>query len=141
MSKISGKGGQVYYNNLVIANITEWAMSGFTMGTIKKDPAFGDSITEYVSDGVGDPGTISFSGNYDPAAASNQALQVICAAGTGLYGLYLYAANATWWHVGTGGEIIVTKADAITLPRSGMGKISFEGRVSGAALVQVGTGS
>ncbi len=142
MAKISGKGGHVYYNNVVIANITEWSMSGFTMGIIKKDPAFGDIITEYVSDGVGDPGTIAFTGNYDPADSTGQgALQAVVAAGTGLYGLYLYAANATWWHVATGGEIIVTKANAVTLPRSGMGKVSFEGQVSGATMEQVGTGS
>ena len=141
MAKITGKGGNVYYNGVVIAEITEWAMSGFSMAAIKKDPAFGDTITEYVSDGVGEPGTISFSGNYDPADPGQAGIKTICATGTGLYGLYLYVADGTWWHVGTGGEIIVTKADAITLPRSGYGKISFEGQVSGAAMEQVGTGS
>ena len=142
MAKISGKGGKVMLAAVVIANITEWAMDGFTMGVIKKDPAFGDVITEYVADGVGDPGKISFSGNYDPADSTGQkALQSIVAAGTGITNLYLYANTSTFWRVAAGGEIIVTKCNAITLPRSGIGKISFEGQVSGKKMEQVGVGS
>ena len=142
MAKISGKGGKVMYGSVVVANVVDWSMSGFSMGVIKKDPAFGDTITEYVSDGTGDPGTISFSGNYDPNDAAGQAaIKPVVAAGNGLTNLYLYANTSTFWRVASGGEIIVTKANAITLPRSGMGKISFEGQVSAAAMEQVGTGS
>lgn len=142
MAKICGKGGKVMYGSVVVANITQWDIAGFSMGTIKKDPAFGDTIAEYCADGVGDPGTISFSGNYDPADTTGQkALETVCAAGTALTSLYLYANTSTFWRVGAGGGIIVTKADAISLPRSGIGTISFEGQVTGAALEQVGTGS
>jgi subtilase family serine protease len=142
MGNISGKGGKVMKGSVVLAEITDWSMSGFSMGTIKKDPAFGDTITEYVADGVGDPGTISFSGNYDPADTNGQkAIQALVAAGTGLTDLYLYVNTSTFWRVASGGEIIVTKANAVTLPRNGMGKISFEGQVSGAKMEQVGTGT
>lgn len=142
MAKISGKSGKCMYGSVVLANITEWSMSGFTMGTIKKDPAFGDTITEYVADGIGDPGTIAFTGNYDPADTNGQkAMKTVCATGNLITNLYLYANTSTFWRVASGGGIIVTKANAITLPRSGMGKISFEGQVSGAAMECVGTGS
>ena len=40
-----------------------------------------------------------------------------------------------------GGVIIVTKCDAVSLARSGIGTISFEGKVSGAAMECVGTGT
>jgi hypothetical protein len=142
MAKISGKGGKVMWGSVVLANITEWSMTGFVIGTIKKDPAFGDTITEYVSDGVGDPGTIAFTGNYDPAdSAGQKALQAVVAAGNEITNLYLYANTSTFWRVASGGGIIVTKANAVTLPRSGIGKISFEGQVTGAAMEQVGTGT
>ncbi len=142
MSKITGKGGKVMYGTVTLAEIIEWSMSGFSMGTVRKDPAFGDTIAEYVSDGVGEPGTISFSGNYDPADANGQAaLKAVCAAGTGISNLYLYVNTNTFWRVAPGGEIIVTRANAVTLPRTGYGKVNFEGQVSGGAMEQVGTGT
>lgn len=142
MAKISGKGGKVMLGSVTLANITDWEIGGFTMATIKKDPAFGDTIAEYVADGVGDPGTLSFSGNYDPADSTGQlAIQTTLAAGTEITNLYLYANTSTFWRVASGGGILVTQADAITLPRSGIGKIKFAGQVTGAKMEQVGTGS
>lgn len=143
MAKISGKGGKVMLGSVTLANITEWSISGFSMATIKKDPAFGDTIAEYVADGVGDPGTLSFRGNYDPGDRTNGqgAIQALVAAGTGITNLYLYANTSTFWRVASGGEILVTRCDAITLPRSGIGTINFEGQVSGKKMEQVGSGT
>ncbi len=91
---------------------------------------------------AGDPGTISFSGNYDPADTNGQkALDAICVAGTELTNLYLYTATSTFWRVGANGKIIVTKAKAYALARSGVGTVSFEGKVSGDDMEQVGTGT
>ena len=141
MSKISGKGGKVYYGSVIVAEQVEWSMSGFAMPTIKKDAAFQQTIDEYEAVGCGDPGTISFSGNWDPSDAQQVALHTACAAGTHVTNLYLYANTSTFWHVGVGGFILVTKSQAITLPRSGFGKITFEGQVSDAAMAQAGTGT
>ena len=141
MAKISGKGGKVCYGSVVVAEQVEWSMSGFSMATIKKDAAFQQTIEQYEATGVGDPGTISFSGNWDPADAVQASLHTACAAGTHLTNLYLYANTSTFWRVATGGFIVVTKSQAITLPRSGFGKINFEGQVSDAALEKVGTGT
>ena len=142
MAKISGKAGYVMYGGNTIAELTEWAITGVSMAVIKKDPAFADTVVEKIADGVVEPGTISFRGNYDPDDSTGQALlSTACQAGVGIYNLYLYAAAATWWHVGTGGTIIVTKADSVTLPRSGMGVIDFAGEVEGAAMEQEGTGA
>ena len=142
MAKVCGRGGKVLYGSVVVANITEWSISGFSMSTVKKDAAFGDTIAEYCLDGVGEPGTLSFSGNYDAGDSTGQrALASACAAGSALTDLYLYANTSTFWRVGTGGAIYITKCDAISLPRSGIGTISFEGQVTGAAMEQVGTGT
>ena len=142
MGKISGKGGYVLYGGNKILNLTEWAITGVAMEVIKYDPAFSETVIEKAATGVYDPGTISFKGNYDPADTTGQTLlSAACKAGTGLYNLYLYANASTWWHVGTGGTIIVTKADSITLPRNSAGVTDFAGEVQGAAMEQVGTGS
>jgi|GEM_PF-1054441 len=143
MGKISGKNAKVMYGSVVLANITEWSMTGVSMTVIKKDPAFGDTVVEKEPDGVVEPGQIAFKGNYDPAdrPAGQGAIAEQLKVGAKLTNLYLYAGTNTFWRVGTGGTIIVTKADAIILPRSGMGSIEFAGEVEGAAMEQVGTGS
>jgi len=142
MAKMSGKAGYVLYGGNTIAELTEWAITGVSMAVIKKDPAFADTVVEKIADGVAEPGSISFKGNYDANdTAGQRLLAAACKAGIGIYNLYLYAAAATWWHVGTGGTILITKADAVTLPRSGMGVIDFAGEVEGACMEQVGTGA
>ena len=88
-----------------------------------------------------DAGTLEFNGNWDPSDAVQQSLHTACAAGTHLTNLYLYANTSTFWRVGTGGYIIVTKSQAITLPRNNFGTISFAGDISTAAMEQVGSGS
>ena len=142
MSAISGKNAKVMYGSVVVADMVEWSISGWTFPIVKKDTAFSDTVMEYDIAEPGDPGTISFSGNYDPADTTGQlALQTVCEAGTTITNLYLYANTSTFWRVAAGGHILVTKAMAITMPRNAYGKVSFEGQVSTAALEQVGTGS
>ena len=141
MSAISGVGGKVMLGSVVIANIKEWSISGFTMGTLETT-AFGSTIKTWIPDKTGDPGTVSFSGNYDPGDSTGQlAIDALCVAGTTSTDLYLYANTSTFWRVGTGGNIITTQGKAVTLPRNGLGTVSFSGQVSGAAMEQVGTGS
>jgi hypothetical protein len=138
---ISGRNGKVMYGSVVLAGQVEWSMSGFVQSTVETT-AFGDTVKSFLAADAGDPGTISFNGNYDPTDSTGQlALTAVCQAGTGLTNLYLYANTSTFWRVGTGGTIIVTKVDAVTMPRNGIGKINFEGQVSGAAMEQVGVGT
>lgn len=138
---ISGKSGKVMLGSISVANIKEWSISGFTMGTLETT-AFGTTIRTFIPDDAGDPGTISFSGTYDASDSAGQAaIEALCEAGTTSTDLYLYANTSTFFRVGSGGSIIHTKGKAITFPRIGLGTISFEGKVSGAAMEQVGTGS
>jgi hypothetical protein len=138
---ISGKNAKVMYGSVVIAGMVEWSMSGFSQSTVEST-AFGDTIKTFVAADAGDPGTISFNGNFDPTDSTGQlALDTVCKTGNGLTNLYLYPNTNTFFRVASGGTIIVTKTNAITMPRNGIGKISFEGQVSGAAMEQVGTGT
>jgi hypothetical protein len=142
MAEISGKGGKVLYGSVVVANITEWSLTGFVEEVTAVATPFAATVKTYIALNVGDPGKIAFAGNYDPAdSTGQQMLATLCATGVGTANLYLYANTSTFWRVGAGGTIIVTKAHAVKLPRSGMGTIDFEGQVSGAAMEQVGTGT
>jgi hypothetical protein len=143
MAVICGKGGFVALGSNVIGDMKEWNLSGFTMGTLDTT-SFGVTIKTFIADCEGDPGTVSFSGNYDPADQASgaiDALHTLLEAGTTTTELYLYANTSTFWRVSSGGEIITTKGKAVTFPRSGLGSMSFEGKVSGAAMEQIGTGT
>lgn len=138
---ISGKGGKTMYGSVIVANMKEWSMSGFSLSP-SEITAFGDTTyKKFMVADAGDPGTISFSGNWDPADTNATLFSTTCKAGTEITNLYLYANTSTFWRVAAGGVIIVTKCDAVSLARSGIGTISFEGKVSGAAMECVGTGT
>lgn len=141
MAATKGKAGKVMYGSVVVANMVEWSISGMTVATEDVTP-FNATIKSFVAAEAGDPGTISFNGFYDPTDTTGQiAIAALCSPGLGVNNLYLYANVSTFWRVAAGGEIIVTKANAITQPRSRTGTISFEGKVSGFAMEQVGTGT
>ena len=142
MAKISGKNGKVMYGSVVVAEMVSWSMSGVTMPTTKAPTAFGDTgmAVKEITD-LPDAGTLEFNGNWDPSNAVQKSLHTACAAGTHLTNLYLYANTSTFWRVKSGGYIIVTKSQAVTLPRNNFGTISFSGDISTAEMEQVGTGS
>jgi len=143
VAKISGKSGKVMYGSVVIANIDEWSMTGFAAPVVSAPPAFGDTGTKtYEAVDLAEGGTISFKGTYDPADTAGQlALSTVCQAGTHLTNLYLYANTNTFWRVTAGGEIIITRVDAVTLPRNNYGTISYDAQISGNRMEQVGTGT
>lgn len=143
MSKISGVNGKVMYGSVVVANMVSWSMSGFSLPVTSAPTAFGDTGTKvYEVAELGEAGTLEFNGNYDPTDINGQlALSALCQAGTHLTNLYLYANVSTFWRVASGGYIIVTKANAVTLPRNNFGTISFSGQVSSQAMEQIGSGS
>jgi hypothetical protein len=143
MSKIAGVNGKVMYGSVVVAEMVSWSMSGFSMPVTSAPTAFGDTGTKvYAVAELGEAGTIEFNGNYDPTNTAGQlALSAVCQAGTHITNLYLYANTSTFWRVGAGGTILITKADAVTLPRNNFGTISFSGQVSAKAMEQVGVGT
>jgi len=138
MGKISGVNGKVMYGSVVVANMVSWSMSGFTLPVTSAPTAFGDTGTKvYEVAELGEAGTIEFNGNYDPTDTAGQlALSAVCQLGTHLTNLYLYADAVTYWTVEAGGYFIVTKADAVTLPRNNFGTISFSAQVSTKAMAQ-----
>lgn len=125
------------YGNL-IAEIGSYTLSGYTVDPIEIT-AFGDNAKDYIP-GMGDPGTMELSGNYDPTDTNGQAvLQTVCDNGTELGpGDIRFYLDATYYLTPkAGGCIIITKSNAISMDKAGVGTVSFSGKLSGAGLEQL----
>ena len=138
MSSIGGRLAKVMYGSNVVAGIGEWALSGFVPDVVE-NTAFGDTIKKWMDAGIGDGGTVTFAGNYDPDDASGQ---VALAAlqdnqGAGLTNLYFYETASVFWRVAAGGTIIITKFPAPSFKKNGLATISFEGKISGKFMERV----
>lgn len=143
MAKQTGKNGKVMYGSVIVAEQVAWSMSGFTQPVTSAPTAFGDTgVKTYEIAELGEGGTIEFNGTYDPSDASGQLkLDTLCELGSHLTNLYFYFNTGTYWAVGAGGYIILTKAKAPNVTRSGYPTIAYSAQVSTAAMVQTGTGS
>lgn len=139
MSSIGGKFAKVMYGSNIVAGMGTFSISGFTPD-IQEDTSFGDTVKTWVNAGIGDAGTVSFSGNYDPSDSTGQdILNALAESGTGVNCLYFYISTSCFYRVASGGEIIITKGGGVTMQKSGLGTCSFEGRVSAKAMERIGT--
>ena len=130
MSSIGGRLAKVMYGSTVVAGIGTWAMSGF-IPDIKEDTAFGDEVMAWKEAGIGDAGTISFDGNYDPDDTNGQvALNALSDTGTELTNLYFYESTSVFWRVTSGGFILLDKFNAVTMAKNDLGKVTFSGKIS-----------
>lgn len=134
---IGGRLAKVMYGSNVVAGMGTWSMSGF-VPDVQEDTAFGDTVKKWKQAGIGDAGTLSFSGNYDPTDTAGQvALNALRNTDSELTNLYFYESTSVFWRVSAGGAIILTKFDAITMEKNALGKISFEAKVSGKVMERV----
>lgn len=138
MASIGGRLAKVMYGSVTVAGLGTWSMSGFVPDVVE-DTAFGDTVKTWKEAGIGDAGTVSFSGNYDPDDTNGQvALNALANLGAELTNLYFYETTNKFWRVGSGGKLILTKFNAVTMSKSGLGQVSFEAKVSGKPMERVG---
>jgi len=137
MASVGGRLAKVMYGSVVIAGQGEWSMSGF-VPDVQEDTAFGDTVKKWKNAGIGDAGTVSFSGNYDPADTNGQAaLNALQDTDVGLTNLYFYESTSAFWRVAAGGEIVLSKIKAIGFKKNGLATVSFEGKVSAKHMERV----
>lgn len=137
MAAIGGRLAKVMYGSNTIAGMGTWALSGFTPDVLEST-AFGDTVKKWTEAGIGDAGTITFSGNYDPADTNGQvALAALQNTGVELTNLYFYESTSVFWRVAAGGTIIITKFGAPTFTKNGLATVSFEAKVSGKPMERV----
>jgi hypothetical protein len=125
------------YGSNLVAGMGEWSLSGF-VPDVQEDTAFGDTVKKWKQAGIGDAGTITFSGNYDPADTNGQiALNALKNTDSELTNLYFYESTSVFWRVAAGGSIILTKFGEPKFTKNGLATCSFEGKVSGKVTERV----
>jgi len=137
MAAIGGRLASVRYGANLVAGMGTWTLSGFVPDVLEAT-AFGDTVKTFVEAGIGDGGTFSFSGNYDPADTAGQvALNALANTGAELTNLYFYESTSVFWRVAAGGKLIITKFGGIQLSKNALATVSFEGKVSAKAMERV----
>ena len=130
MAAIGGRLASVYYGSNKIAGLGVWTMSGFVPDVLEST-AFGDTVKSWVEAGIGDAGTITFSGNYDPADTNGQvALNALQNTGAQLTNLYFYESTSVFWRVQAGGYLVISKFGAPSMSKNALATVSFECKVS-----------
>jgi hypothetical protein len=134
MAKV-GKLASVKYLGSKVAGMGTWSLSGFTRETLE-DTEFGDDVKTFVF-GLADGGTIDFNGLYDPADTTQNALLGLILAGTvcATSMLQFFIDSTSYWMITSGGQILLTKAAAVSMDKSGLGQISFSAKCSGAMIL------
>jgi len=145
-----GYKGKVALGADTIVGMGTWSMSGITADQMESSD-FGDNWKQYEF-GMKDGGQVSFDGLLDPAdTTGQQALQKANLDNTDLTSLRLYIDNTSYYEpcqstgyfapgsLSTGQDTIysyvnVTSYD-IGLDKSGLGTISFTGKVSGVMVL------
>ena len=138
MSTKSGRIASVYLGAAKVAGQGTWTLGGFTREVIEEDSWDIDIKKKHFS--VGDAGTLTFSGLYDPDDDDGQTLlNSACNNSSVLISnvLKLYIDAASYWTNTTGHSILITKCQSVTMEKSAMGTIDFEGVVSAGAMVLV----
>ena len=139
MASVNGRLAKVMYGSVRLAGLSTWSMSGFTNPTLD-DTEFGDTIQSFTFGGMADPGTVTFSGFHDPSDTNGQAaVAAAVVAGISLSNLYFYETTTKYWAVAAGGTILPTKCDSIMFEKNALATVSFEGKVSGAAMTAYGS--
>jgi len=138
MAVQNGDVAYVQYAGATVAELGTWEVSGLTNETIEDGPHFGGKIKKFVA-GAQDPGTISFSGDYDPADTNGQVALIAAAkAQTLMTTLYFYVNATQYWAVDSGGSIMLTAAPQLKVSANGLGKISFTGKVNATNMSLIG---
>ena len=131
----AGKLAKVTYVGATIAGMGTWNLSGFTRETLD-DSEFTDDIKTMVF-GLGDGGTVEFAGYFDPDDTAGQiALNALIVAGTVVTStLRFYVDAASYWTVASGSSFLITKGQAVTMDKNGLGQCSFSAKISGTMVI------
>ena len=134
---IGGRLAKVMYGSVVIAGLGEWSLSGF-VPDIKEDTAFGDTVKKWKRAGIDDAGEVTFSGNYDPLDTTGQvAINALETVDAGFTNLYFYESTSVFWRVAAGGEIVLTKFNAVKFVKNDLATIDFAGKISAKAMERI----
>lgn len=136
---LKGEFMQVTVGTYKLLGAGVYSLSGLARKTLDASE-FGDDIDVFEF-GTADGGTISVNNvMYDPTDSTGQALldsACLNVSKFGSGGLRFYVSSSSYRTVASGGNMLVTKAYALESDRNGLGRCSFEAKVSGGAMVLV----
>ena len=138
MATQSGRLASVKIGTYKVAGLGTWSWSGLSREVIEEDSWDLDIKKKHF--GVGDAGELTCAGLYDALDATGQdLLNSACLNSSAFTGgdLKFYVNSASYWTVNTGYTILITKAPAITMEKSGMGTVEFSGVVSGGTMILI----
>jgi len=138
---LTGRFQKVTYGTTQILGAGSFSISGMERKTVETSE-FGVDIDTFEF-GTSDAGTITISDVlYDPTDSTGQNMldalistPLKSLGGNLTSGLRFYVNSTSYWQVGTSGYILLTKAKNVTSERNGLAKVSYEGKVTGAAMV------
>jgi len=149
MAKKVGKDAAVKLATNTVVGMGTWTLDGITTDQIETS-AFGDEWKTYLY-GMKDGGTVSFNGHFDPADTTGQ--EMLAQAnlyGSALTTLRFYIDNTSYYipnqSTGYFSPTLTTGADTVlssvaitgfnvSFDKSGVGAISFTGKVSGVMVL------
>lgn len=136
---LNGKFMKVTIGTYKVLGAGVYSISGLARKTLDSSE-YGDDIDKYEF-GTADGGTISVNNVlYDPTDTTGQNLLDSACLNYSKFGsgdLRFYVNSTSYRTVASGGHVLITKSHALESDRNGLGKCSFEGKVSGGAMVLV----
>ena len=132
-----GRIAKVCCGTYTVAEMGTWSMGGLTNETLDSS-GFGTALRTFEF-GLGDSGAITFSGFYDPTDTTGQSLIKSAALNKSkMQTISFFIDSTSYWTLktsGNTGNLLITKADAITMEFGGLGRIDFEGKISGEMIL------
>lgn len=132
-----GRLGKVVLGTYTIAEQGTWSMDGIIQDTVEVTK-FGDQFKFYEF-GLGDGGTITFSGHYDMTDTNGQLLLDSAIRNkSAITNLKLYIDNTSYYttdNTTTVSRLIMQKVGAIAFDKAGVGTINFSAKVSGVMVL------
>jgi len=131
---LTGKYAKVALGSNKVLGIASYTMDGFTVDTIETTE-FGDFVKHYEV-GLGDGGTVTLTGVYDPTDANGQQMIVsACKNYAKLTDLRFYVNTVSYLVPDVTNEsgscILITKVDNYTFDKAGVAQVSITGKIVG----------
>lgn len=136
---LNGKFHKVTIGTYTVLGAGVYTISGLNRRTLDSSE-YGDDIDKFEFS-TADGGTISVNNVlYDPTDSTGQALLDSACLNASKFGsgdLRFYVNTTSYRTVASGGNILITKSHAVDSDRNALARCSFEGQVSGGAMVLV----
>jgi len=140
MSFKAGNNAKVTLGSATVVGMGTWELPGITTDLLEST-SFGDSAKQFMT-GLLDYGDVNFSGLYDPADTTGQAVLISANKNSSKVNVIrLYVDNTTYWTPDVTNDSaagMYVQTVAIGMDKSGLGTIKFSGKCTGPWILTSG---